>query len=105
MLVCGVPEEVEAVASGLAESYSVMVQDDYESPVAFADRTAGDDCDDQIGAVVFLNRSLDQHGALLASANLRAVLDRCFHDAPVIVVAGEQAEGASGPGVDRILAV
>ena len=105
LLICGAAEDVHAVAAGLPKGLSVTTQRDDEAAIAFIDRSAGADCDDQISGVLCLDRGLDRQAATEISANLRAVMDRCFHDAPVIVVAGERAQGALGIGPDRILAV
>ena len=95
VLVCGSAEEVQAAGSELFGELSFTSQQADERPIAFIDREAGADVDDLIGAVVYLDQALDLSASQKMSADLRAVLDRCFHDAPVFVIAGESELAAS----------
>ena len=104
VLLCGDAAEIDAVADRLPRASTPAPQ---ESVLAFVDRSAGNDVDDEIDAVVFLDRSKDAAAAAEMLRNLRAVMDRSFHNAPIVVATsapGGEASAFAGPA-DRVVQI
>lgn len=85
VLLCGESRAARAVARRLEGRVRVLSPAEDERAIAFVDREAGKDAQDRIGGVLYVGESLSRPAAATLSRDLRAVMDRCFHDANVFV--------------------
>jgi len=84
LLVCG--SGVNEFADQLGDRLRIQKQPMNERPIPFVDREAGRDTRDEIGGVFCICDTPPAAAHTIEMAkNLRAVLDRSFHDAPVIL--------------------
>lgn len=96
VLICGSPAEAAALARALSETGECWTPAKGERTFGFVDRCLGADADDAVQAVLYVDRSLARDAAEEVACNLRALIDRNFHDAQLVLALG--VAQATGPG-------
>lgn len=105
LLLCGDRAASAAVRPFFAEHVIVETPRSGECDTAFLDRVLGADRFDAVDTVLFNGPDLSADAARETARDLRAIMDRCFHEARLVLSVGK-AGGALEPchdGADLVL--